>query len=97
MKLYELLEKRAAAGERYAAATGELHDVLIELAAPDFAAHRKTSLLAARDSQIRRLPTPRRGTLAHPIFAPIDPAICWRDETKARRDELLNSIEEIAR
>jgi hypothetical protein len=37
MKLDELLETRAVAGERYASATGELHDALIELAAIDSA------------------------------------------------------------
>ena len=93
MKLDELLETRAAAGERYAAATGELHSALVELAAID-----AVLLSDASGHHEHPLPTffalPQNlGTLAHPLYAPADTVTCWRDEIKSRRDELLAKFE----
>ena len=89
MNLEELLEARSAAGERYRNATDEMHDALVELAAID-------AVLASDASGHHERPVrtffdaPQNlGTLAHPVFAPVDTLTCWRDQIKARRDELL--------
>jgi hypothetical protein len=93
MVLDELLEAHAAAGERYRNATDETHAALVELTAID-------AVLASDASGYHERPVrtffdvPQNlGTLAHPKFSPIDPAICWRDEIKERRDELLAAME----
>jgi hypothetical protein len=93
MKLDELLETRAVAGERYASATGELHDALIELAAID-------SALASSSSGHHELPVrtffnlPQNlANLQHPIFAPANTVTCWRDEIAVRSNALLAAME----
>jgi hypothetical protein len=98
MTLQEILEKRAVAGARYAAATGELHDSLIELAALD-------EVLASSRAGFDGAPNVRTfvgmiqnlAQFSHPKFAVVDPAICWREEVKARRDAILAQIEETVR
>jgi hypothetical protein len=93
MKLDEILEKRASAGERYRNATGETHAALVELAALD-------AVLASDASGHHERPVrtffdvPQNlGTLAHPVFAPANTVECWRDQIAARRDELLAKFE----
>jgi hypothetical protein len=68
-----------------------LHDSLIELAAVD-------AVLANRGEHLRTffdLPQ-NLSTLAHPVFAPADTVTCWRNEIKARTNELLAKIEVVA-
>lgn len=88
MNLDELQQSRIAAGARYKAATDELHDSLIELAALD-------AVLANRGEHLRTFfDAPQNlSTLAHPTFAPADTVACWRDEIKVRTNELLRQIE----
>jgi hypothetical protein len=89
MTLQEILEKRAAAGARYAAATGELHDALIELASID--AVLESDMSGHHELPVRtffNLPQ-NLANLQHPIFAPADTVTCWRDEIAARRNGLL--------
>jgi hypothetical protein len=93
MKLDELLETRAAAGARYAAATDELHDACVELAALDEVLASDASGCSERPVRTFFNVPQNLGTLAHPVFAPADTVTCWRDQIKARRDELLNSFE----
>jgi hypothetical protein len=95
MTLDELLKKRFTAGLEYTRATVELHDALIELAAID-------AVLASDASGHHERPVrtffdlPQNlGTLAHPLYAPADTVMCWRDEIKARRDELLARMETV--
>jgi hypothetical protein len=92
MKLEDLLEQRTAAGARYKAATDELAAALIELGALDAA-------LAARSVDPNENPLrtffdlPQNlGTLAHQTYAPADTVTCWRDEIKARTNELLAQL-----
>jgi hypothetical protein len=93
MKIDELLEKRAAAGERYAAATGELHTALIELAALDAVLASDTSGHFERPVRTFFDVPQNLANLAHPKFAPADMTTCWRDQIAARRDELLAKFE----
>jgi hypothetical protein len=94
MTLDELLEARAAAGARYAAATGELHEALVELASLDLVLMSDGSGHDGRVDMRTFFDLPQNlGTLAHPKFAPLDGITCWRDEIKARRDAILNSME----
>ena len=93
MTIDDILEKRAAAGERYRNATDELHDALVELAAVD-------AVLASDASGHHEQPVrtffnlPQNlGTLAHPLYSPANTVTCWRDEIKVRRDELLAKFE----
>jgi hypothetical protein len=94
MTLEKILETHAAAGSRYAAAAGELHDALIELSALDAVLMSEGSGHDGRIDMRTFFDVPQNlGTLAHPKFAPLDGITCWRDEIKARRDELLASLE----
>jgi hypothetical protein len=95
MTLTELNEAHALAGSRYAAAAKELHKALIELAALDAVLESDAS--GHHERPVRtffNLPQ-NLGTLAHPKFAPLDGITCWRDEIKARRDELLAAMEAV--
>jgi hypothetical protein len=93
MTLNELLSARDAAGQRYAAAVGQLQAALIELGGIDAA-------LAAGAGGFDGGPDVRSfhdlpqnlGTLAHPVFAPADLLTDWNDEIKARRDELIKEL-----
>jgi hypothetical protein len=94
MTLEELLEAQAAAGQRYAAATNELHDSLIELSALDAVLMSEGSGHDGSIDMRTFFDVPQNlGTLAHPKFAPVDTIVCWRDQIKARRDELLAAME----
>jgi hypothetical protein len=96
MKLEELLETHTAAGERYTQAANELHLAFVELASLDEVCGRSgydgSPNVRTFVGMIQNL-----GPFMHPLFAPTDPAKCWREEVKARRDELLADVEEIAR
>jgi hypothetical protein len=93
MKLDELLKTHAAAGARYTAATAELRAALIELAAIDAVLENDSSGHHERPVRTFFNVPQNLGTLAHPKFAPADILRDWRDEIKARRDELLHSFE----
>jgi hypothetical protein len=95
MTLDELLKKRFTAGLEYTRAAHRLHDAFVELAAFD------EVLASARSGYGGDLRTfvgmiQNLGPFMHPLYAPTDPAKCWREEVKSRRDELLNSFEGIA-
>ena len=93
MKLDGLLEKRAAAGARYAAATDELHDSLVELAAIDAVLESDASGHHERPLKTFFNLPQNLGTLAHPVFAPADTVTCWRDEIRDRTTALLGKFE----
>jgi hypothetical protein len=98
MTLDEILETHAAAGARYRNATDELRDSFVELAALD-------EVLASSRAGFDGAPNVRTFTgmiqnlaqFSHPKFAVVDPAICWREEVKGRRDAILAQIEETVR
>jgi len=93
MKFEDLLDSHSAAGKRYTAATIELHDAFVELAALDEVL--ANGNVGHADAQNIRsfVNTPQNlGSFQHPKFAPIDPAICWRDQIKSRRDEPIAAL-----
>jgi hypothetical protein len=80
MTLDEIMKKRFTAGLEYTRATVELHDALVELAALDAVLESESS--GHHDRPVRtffNLPQ-NLGTLAHPLYAPADTVMCWRDE-----------------
>jgi hypothetical protein len=88
MDIKQLLDARDVAGARYTAAVAELHDSLIEIGGIDEALENR--MIDGRNDFRTFFNLPQNlGTLAHPVYAPLDAVTCWRDEIKARRDEIL--------
>ncbi|TPL75116.1 hypothetical protein [Mesorhizobium sp. B2-3-15] len=88
----ELLESHAEAGARYQTALAELEAAFINLAAHD---------RALENQNVPVGPTPVRGFFGHPDSRPwplrhaefaATGGLNWQDETRARGNELINSV-----
>ncbi|MGJ0426975.1 hypothetical protein [Methylocystis sp.] len=95
MTLEELINARAIAGATYAAAIEQLHTAYVNLAAIDQALmNGGIGHDGAPDVRtFAELPQCQE-KFAHPVFAPIAPAQCWRGEVTSRRDEILKGFEQ---
>ncbi len=91
MTFSELKSARATAGVAYQSAVQQLRDAYIELAALDAALANGNVGHGEVVRTFGRLPQNVDGFM-HAEFAPIYPAIDWRDLIAARRDQLLKSF-----
>ncbi|MGJ0505676.1 MAG: hypothetical protein ACR652_00795 [Methylocystis sp.] len=87
----DLLTAREAAGKVYATAVDRLRESFVELAAIEAALTREFNGREDYALTFATLPQNQGAALEHPQFAPIDPAVSWRDQIAARRDQLIKS------
>ena len=93
MKTEELITSQAKAGERYAAAVAELHAAFVDLAAIDGALANRNSGHPHQVKTFGPILPQNLGVLAHPIYAPVDPSIDWKDHVVAARNALIATLE----